>query len=481
MIMGDFEEVLLFSATCQCCTMSPPQVTSQAQHEPGYCTFYEECGRNPSVENPLIPPIIPCKNYSPARTIQGLHYQELKRTCPMLDQGPGKTKACCSLKQLNSLRTSLQLSKAVLIRCPSCADNFAHMHCITTCSPDQSQLVNVTRTLNVNVTVTTTPAPGMNGTEVTETREAVVAYEAFISKTFGEASFQSCKNVRIPATGGFAIATMCGRYGAALCTAQRWYDFQGDSSNGLAPLDVDIRLIPEGQTMPPGIVVYAGRALGCNETTSTGSKACSCQDCQESCPAIPPLPAPPQPFTLGQLDGVLVICLIVFTCLSIAFLGLMVFKFVRQTMKGSGKDSEKGRNKDKNGNEVEGHPIIDPMDVSCIERNSLATQKFLGSFFQVWGTMMAKNPATVLLACLVVVVVFSAGLHKLELTTDPVQLWSAPSSRARMEKDFHDSHFDPFFRTNQVILTAPGRQGHIYDSLLFGKQNFSGILSKGKC
>lgn len=76
------------------------------------------------------------------------------------------------------------------------------------------------------------------------------------------------------------------------------------------------------------------------------------------------------------------------------------------------------------------------------------------------------------------VVVLAAGLKSIELTTDPVELWSAPNSRSRQEKTFHDKHFDPFFRTNQLILTAPGRKGHVYDSLLFGKHNLSGIISK---
>lgn len=83
-----------------------------------------------------------------------------------------------------------------------------------------------------------------------------------------------------------------------------------------------------------------------------------------------------------------------------------------------------------------------------------------------------------LLLSAVVVAVFSAGLKSIELTTDPVELWSAINSRARLEKEFHDTTFDPFFRTNQLILTAPGREGHQYDSLLFGRTNFSGIVSK---
>lgn len=74
--------------------------------------------------------------------------------------------------------------------------------------------------------------------------------------------------------------------------------------------------------------------------------------------------------------------------------------------------------------------------------------------------------------------VLSVGLKDIKLTTDPVELWSAPNSRARQEKEFHDTYFDPFYRTNQVILTVPGRKSHIYDSLLFGPQNFSGIMSK---
>lgn len=83
-----------------------------------------------------------------------------------------------------------------------------------------------------------------------------------------------------------------------------------------------------------------------------------------------------------------------------------------------------------------------------------------------------------LLVSALAVSAFAAGLMHIQLTTDPVELWSAPNSRARQEKDFHDTHFGPFFRTNQLILTAPNTKGYIYDSLLFGKQNFSGLVSK---
>ncbi|MEQ2175570.1 hypothetical protein GOODEAATRI_019186, partial [Goodea atripinnis] len=394
-------------------------------------------------------------------------YLPLSHVCPMLDQGEGKTYACCSKQQLSSLERSLTLSKAVLVRCPSCAENFAHLHCVTTCSPNQTQVVNVTMVTNV--------------TYLNRSRDAVVAYQAYISSSFAEGAFQSCKNVRIPATGGFAIATMCGRYGSKLCTAQRWYDFQGDTSNGLAPLDIDFRLLKENDTtgLPEGIVPYNGHALGCNEMTTTGGEACSCQDCLDSCPPMPPPPPLPEPFRLLGADGFFVISMILLCLLICAFvLYLFVYYFMKcKNGRDKGKTRKKGKSKDENSNEV-GQPVINPSEVSCADETSLAAQAFMSKQFQRWGTLMASYPLTVLLVAAIIVVVFSVGLKSIKLTTDPVELWSAPNSRARQEKDFHDKHFTPFFRTNQLILTAPGRKGHIYDSLLFGKQNFSGLVSK---
>uniref|UniRef100_A0A669AZN7 NPC1 like intracellular cholesterol transporter 1 n=1 Tax=Oreochromis niloticus TaxID=8128 RepID=A0A669AZN7_ORENI len=406
----------------------------------GYCVFYDECGRNPLLNNTLV--------------------------CPMFDQGENSTYACCTIKQLASLEKSLTLSKAVLVRCPSCAYNFAHLHCINTCSPNQSQTVKVTKVLNV--------------TELNRTREAVVGYQAFIGKTFADTSFQSCKNVRIPATiGGYAIATMCGRYGAKLCTPQRWYDFQGDSSNGLAPLDIDFKIIQEGDTtgVPEGVVPYDGVALMCNETTPTGGDVCSCQDCQESCPSVLPPPPVAGHFTLLGTDGYLVISIILLILLILSFVLYLSVSCLVASHKNKKKGIHRGKGKDKDSDKVT-EKIIHPSEVTCAETNSLAAQAFLSSQFRIWGTIIASYPLTVLLLSLIVVAVFSVGLKDIKLTTDPVELWSAPNSRARQEKEFHDTYFDPFYRTNQVILTAPGRKGHIYDSLLFGPQNFSGIMSK---
>lgn len=46
------------------------------------------------------------------------------------------------------------------------------------------------------------------------------------------------------------------------------------------------------------------------------------------------------------------------------------------------------------------------------------------------------------------------GIKYLKITTDPVELWAAPSSTSRTEREFFDSHFEPFYRIEQVIIKS---------------------------
>lgn len=303
----------------------------------------------------------------------------------MLDNGRNNTYACCSTKQLSSLSTSLTLSQVMLLRCPSCSENFAHLHCITTCSPNQSQTVQVTNVANVT------------GTD-NITREAVVGYNVFLSSTFADSAFQSCKNVKIPTVGGFAIGAMCGRYGAKLCNAQYWYNFQGDSNNGLAPLEIKFNLLKPGETegLPDGVIPYNGKTLKCNESTPSGNEACSCQDCEESCPRISAPPLPPGPFRLLGTDGFLVIAIILFCLLIFAFLFYLSIACWIKSRKKTDEEKGKRKRKDKDQNSIDvTQQVVDPSEVTCAERNSLAAQAFLTSKFQIWGTIMATYPLTV--------------------------------------------------------------------------------------
>lgn len=44
----------------------------------------------------------------------------------------------------------------------------------------------------------------------------------------------------------------------------------------------------------------------------------------------------------------------------------------------------------------------------------------------------------------------------MNVTTDPVELWASPYSRSRIEREYFDEHFEPFYRTEQIIISTLG-------------------------
>lgn len=410
-------------------------------HQAGYCAFYEECGRNPELSGGLTSlSNVSCLSNTPARHVTGDHLALLERICPRLYNGPNATYACCSPRQLVSLETSMSITKALLTRCPACSDNFVSLHCQNTCSPDQSLFINVTRVVSQGA----------------GQLQAVVAYEAYYERSFAERAYESCSRVRIPAAATLAVGSMCGVYGSALCNAQRWLNFQGDTSNGLAPLDITFYLREPGQAPGNGMQLLNAEIAPCNESQDNAA-ACSCQDCAAACPAITQPKALDSSFRIGRMRGGVALVVILCSTLGVLLLGLVCTR----------RCSAKAR----------GTATALTACSRLSHRISLSIHTFLLRLFQCWGTWVASWPLTILAVSIVVVVSLACGLAFTELTTDPVELWSAPSSQARSEKAFHDQHFGPFFRTNQVILTAPNRSRYTYDSLLLGPRNFSGILA----
>ncbi|NXJ25383.1 NPCL1 protein, partial [Dicrurus megarhynchus] len=280
------------------------------KHQAGVCAFYGECGRNPEVNVSLVRSNVPCLSNTPARVASGALLALLRSVCPELVRGDNETtRVCCTYGQLSALRVSVGLSGAVLARCPACARNFANLYCHNICSPDQSLFTNVTRVADYAA------LPGAR---------AVLEYQLFYRSRYAEDAFASCQGVRLPTTGGYAIATMCGRYGAQLCTAQRWLDFQGDKNNGLAPLQIDFHLLPNGSEPGQGIVPLDAPVWSCDQAPGAGQEPCSCQDCARSCPPVVPPSEPPPPFRVGEADGVLVICVLIFAVLALAFLAAVL-------------------------------------------------------------------------------------------------------------------------------------------------------------
>lgn len=113
-----------------------------------------------------------------------------------------------------------------------------------------------------------------------------------------------------------------------------------------------------------------------------------------------------------------------------------------------------------------GEPEASPP--SFIERLGANTDSYLQTFFRYWGWFCAENPWLVLFVGTCVVVALGHGVKYLDITTDPVQLWASPNSRSRVEREYFDSHFQPFYRNEQIIIKAVGLEKVVHNGIVYG-------------
>lgn len=80
-------------------------------------------------------------------------------------------------------------------------------------------------------------------------------------------------------------------------------------------------------------------------------------------------------------------------------------------------------------------------------------------------SVCTRWPFLTLGVCLVVVLALSIGIFFMDITTDPVELWAAPHSRSRREKDYFDNTFGPFYRTAQIFVKPLNQANVIFSNI----------------
>lgn len=159
----------------------------------------------------------------------------LKEWCPQFleeELDPSTHATCCSVEQLQTLDKNIKLAANFLKRCPSCMNNLAKHLCYFTCSPGQSNFMNVSVKVD---------------TKDNKTVEYVDAMDLYIKSDYMEGTFNSCKQVSVPSTGQLALDLMCGSWGSRSCSAQRWFSFMGDTNeNPYTPFQINYK-----NTTPP--------------------------------------------------------------------------------------------------------------------------------------------------------------------------------------------------------------------------------------
>ncbi|KAI4905203.1 hypothetical protein NFI96_011035 [Prochilodus magdalenae] len=419
---------------------------AEAQH----CIWYGECAQSEALPNMKYN----CNYTGPPKPLpkdgQGL----LLELCPGLVYG--NQSVCCDTQQLNTLKGNIQLPLQYLSRCPACFFNFMTLFCELTCSPHQSQFLSVTEFF----------------TNSTDNSTSVKKLSYYLSQTFADAMYNACKDVEAPSSNVKALSLLCGK-DASQCTSNNWIQFLFDINNGQVPFEID----PVFSDVPSaGMTPMNNQTFGCTESLDDGSGPCSCQDCSKACGPKPVPPPIPPPWTILGLDAMNVIMWISYMAFLFVFITtlLCAWCYRKRTI-----TSEYGPIQDSN------RPLSlndDPVkasvgQVTCCESMGERFENGLRVAFSCWGSFCVRHPVLVILVTIIFVVGCSTGLTRMEVTTNPVDLWSAPESQARQEKEYFDRVFGPFFRTEQLIITTPWTNWFMFESTTGPDIPFAPILN----
>ncbi|KAG6833792.1 hypothetical protein H0H87_001224 [Tephrocybe sp. NHM501043] len=361
---------------------------------------------------------------------------------------------CCTTSQVEVLRDNFNQVEGLISACPACRNNFRSFFCAFTCSPEQGSFVNITSTQ------TTTTG-----------QTAVKSVDFYVEEQFGEGFHDSCKNVQVGTTNGYAMELI----GGGAKDYQAFFKFLGDEKAIGSPFQIDFPL-----TAPPELAPLNIAPRGCADNDLTSR--CTCIDCPSICPALPPVAAPNGPTChVGALSCLSFILVSAYALAVLGFLvGYIISTSIRKRRERSyervalSEDAASPRiyargligqtslaqyvDDDSVGTQSDlrhlgrGATLLDPIDT--VQPRHYPLNTFLRHGFYKLGLFAASSPWLTFCLVFVVVGLLNIGWQKFEIETDPVRLWVAPSSESKLQKEYFDKNFGPFYRTEQIFVTA---------------------------
>ncbi|KAF2171202.1 hypothetical protein M409DRAFT_18319 [Zasmidium cellare ATCC 36951] len=385
-------------------------------HEAGRCAIRGQCGKQS-----LFGSELPCPDNGPAEEPE----PELRKDLIALCGGEwAESKVCCDADQLKALKSNLGTANGLISTCPACKKNFYDLFCTFTCSPDQSLFVNVTDT-----------APKGDKFLVTE-------LDQLISDEFGGGFYNSCKDVKLGATGGKAMDLLGG--GAKNYT--RFLKFLGDKKPFGSPFQINF---PRPDKSFEDMETILDEAISCNTTDK--AYRCACVDCEGACPQLPEV-TEAEECTVGLLPCLSFAVVIVYSVF-IALLVLAVSGHVAAAKRRKSKNERLQLLQDASPSDDEDEgDIVHNAAVMDRPTKPYIVNTYCDRIFSHLGRICSKFPAITIVTSVVIVGLLSLGWLRFAVETDPVKLWVAPNSAAATEKEFFDSNFGPFFRTQQAFL-----------------------------
>ncbi|ULT82116.1 hypothetical protein L3Y34_011827 [Caenorhabditis briggsae] len=390
----------------------------------GLCQKHTDDAYGPCVTNGTnVEPILFDKQH-PA-------YEKMMEFCPHMMEGDNKL--CCTPSQAEGLTKQIAQARHILGRCPSCFDNFAKLWCEFTCSPNQQDFVSISEMK---------PIEKKEGFESEyQPAEAYVnTVEYRLSTEFAEGMFASCKDVTFG--GQPALRVMCI---STPCTLTNWLDFIGTQNLDLSiPINTNFILYDPAKTPQSDRSIFMNvNFTGCDQSARPGWPACSKSECNKE--EYAKMINLDDGKTSGQSCNVHgIACLNIFVMLafigSLAVLLCVGFVFtsydeeytnLRQNQ--AGQESPK-RNR--------------------IRRTGAWIHNFMENNARDIGMMAGRNPKShFFIGCAVLIFCLPGMIYHQE-STNVVDMWSSPRSRARQEETVFNANFGRPQRYQQIMLLS---------------------------
>ncbi|XP_017769241.1 PREDICTED: Niemann-Pick C1 protein-like [Nicrophorus vespilloides] len=385
------------------------------------CTMYEMCvndeGKKVNCYNKV--PVKPKELKDPNVA------EQLKTICPRLFN-KDKPTFCCDDAQAQYTTTMSAMSN-IFGRCPTCVKNILANVCEFSCSPDQSNFVKV-------------KTHGTNGG-----KDFVKSIEVTILEEYMNTTYESCSRVALPSSGGVVIDGACGEgFNSFNCNPTRFFDYLGNG-NPVAPFPVYYKSTDNEN------LAAKTESKNCNELFegSDPDSMCSCIDCPSLC-TIDRYKPEATAFEIWILNGYTFIVAIVLAAVVTIIVTVLAIRSTRKKSMDDGSIVEHKTSSDNDKNSD-----IESKDQMLGSRKNVVNE-FLQKIFRAIGIAMATHSILVICLSSWVVIGIGYGAFDLKVTTNPVEIWAAPGSRSRIEKDYFDTNFKPFYRTNQIFIKTVG-------------------------
>ncbi|KAI5894088.1 multidrug efflux transporter AcrB transmembrane domain-containing protein [Schizophyllum commune H4-8] len=416
--------------------------------EPGRCAMRSSCGRKGFFGKEL-----PCPYDGPAVEPEDAETRKLLADVCGAEFAEGPT--CCTSGQLETLRDNFATVDNIISSCPACRNNFHSFFCSFTCSPDQATFVNITET------------------QKSQTGEtAVKSLDFFVEEQYAKGFFDSCKSVQVGATNGYAMDLI----GGGAKDYKAFLKFLGDEKDIGSPFQINFP-----HDTPSEFTAYNATPRNCADNDL--ASRCTCIDCPDICPTRPPIDPPGGGPTchVGAISCLTFVLTLTYGLAVVGFLfGYLIEITIRKRRErlyervalsvdnasisprsntrglvGAGSLAHYVDEPARSASEHDLGPRVALLDpVETVQPRQFPLQNFLRRMFYRLGLFAAGYPWATFALVFTAIGLLNIGWKRFEVETDPVRLWVAPTSESKQQKEFFDEHFGPFYRAQQIFVTA---------------------------